>query len=105
MTREIRPVTPGEILDEEWLKPLQISQYALAKALSVPPRRINEIVKGKRAITADTAVRLAAYFDTDVQSWINLQTQYDAALAREKIGEQALLEIRRLGIQSDAKGE
>lgn len=103
MTREIPLVTPGEILDEEWLQPLQISQYALAKALGVPPRRINEIVKGKRAITADTAVRLAAYFDTDVQSWINLQTQYDAALAREKIGEQALLEIRRLGVRTDAK--
>jgi antitoxin HigA-1 len=97
MTREIPLPTPGEILNEEWLKPLKLSQYALAKALAVPPRRINEIVKGQRAITADTAVRLAAYFNTDVQSWINLQTQYDEAMAREKIGEAVLREIRRLG--------
>ncbi|HTJ94594.1 MAG TPA: HigA family addiction module antitoxin [Pararobbsia sp.] len=103
MTREIPLVTPGEILNEEWLMPLKLSQYALAKAIGVPPRRINEIVKGQRAITADTAVRLAAYFDTDAQSWINLQAQYDAALAREKIGEQALLEIRRRGVPTDAK--
>jgi antitoxin HigA-1 len=103
MTREVPLVHPGEILNEEWLTPLKISQYALAKTIGVPPRRINEIVKGARAITADTAVRLAAYFDTDVQSWLNLQTQYDAALAREKIGEEMLVKIRRLGIQVDAE--
>lgn len=98
MTREVPLATPGEILAEEWLKPMGISQYALAKAISVPARRINEIVKGQRAITADTAVRLAAYFDTDAQSWMNLQTQYDTKLAREKIGEPALLAIRKLGV-------
>ncbi len=98
MTRDVPLATPGEILNEEWLKPLGISQYALAKAISVPPRRINEIVKGLRAITADTAVRFAAYFNTDVQSWLNLQTQYDARIAREKIGEAALEAIRKLGV-------
>lgn len=77
MNREIPLSHPGEILLEEWLKPLEISQYALAKAISVPPRRINEIIKGKRAITPDTALRLAAYFGTDAQSWLNLQTHYD----------------------------
>jgi antitoxin HigA-1 len=103
MTRKLPLPHPGEILNEEWLKPLKLSQYALSKVIDVPPRRINEIVKGKRGITADTAVRLAAYFDTDVQSWLNLQSQYDADIAREKIGEKLLLEIRRLGIQPEAE--
>jgi antitoxin HigA-1 len=75
--------TPGEILLEEYLQPMNISQYRLAQAIGVPPRRINEIVLGKRAITADTALRLAAYFGTDAQSWINLQTHYDLEIARE----------------------
>ena len=70
------------------LKPMNISQYALAKAIDVPPRRINEIVKGKRAITADTALRLAAFFNTDAQSWLNLQSHYDAENTRVAIAEQ-----------------
>lgn len=83
--REIPLVHPGEILLEDWLKPLAISQYALAKAIEVPPRRINEIVKGKRAITPDTALRLAVFFNTDAQSWLSLQSHYDTELARELI--------------------
>lgn len=83
--REIALSHPGEILLEEWLIPLEISQYALAKAISVPPRRINEIVKGKRAITPDTAVRLAAFFGTDAQSWLNLQSHYDAETAKQTL--------------------
>ena len=83
--REIPLIHPGEILLEDWLKPLNISQYALAKAIDVPPRRINEIVQGKRAITPDTALRLAAYFGTDAQSWLNLQNRYDTEMAQEKI--------------------
>lgn len=78
---------PGEILLEDWLKPLNISQYALAKAIDVPPRRINEIVQGKRSITPDTALRLAAFFGTDAQSWLNLQTYYDAEMVREQIAD------------------
>lgn len=70
--REIPLIHPGEILLEDWLIPLEISQYALAKAIGVPARRINEIVKGKRAITPDTALRLAAFFNTDAQSWLGL---------------------------------
>jgi addiction module HigA family antidote len=94
MVRQIPLVTPGEILAEEWLGPMNISQYALAKAIGVSARRINEIVKGQRAITADTAVRLGAYFGTDAQSWMNLQAHYDTEMAREKIGEEQLSAIR-----------
>ena len=83
MPREIPLATPGEILLEEFMKPLGVTQYRLAKEIGVPPRRINEIVHGKRAITADTALRLAAFFGTDAQSWINLQTHYDLETARE----------------------
>ena len=85
--REVPLIHPGEILLEEWLKPLGISQYALAKAIDVPPRRINEIVQGKRGITADTALRLATYFGTDSQSWLNLQSHYDAEQTRAVIAE------------------
>lgn len=85
MPREVKWPHPGEILMEEWLEPMAISQYALAKAIDVPPRRINEIVKGLRGLTADTAVRLGAFFGTDAQSWINLQAQYDVEQAREAL--------------------
>ena len=72
MKRDIPLAHPGEILLEDWLKPMGISQYALAKAINVPPRRINEIVKGMRGITADTALRLGAFFGVQAQSWVNL---------------------------------
>ena len=94
MTREVPLATPGEILAADWLEPMHISQYALAKAIGVSPRRINEIVLGTRAITADTAVRLGAYFGTDPQSWMNLQTYYDTELAKDRIGSRVLDEIR-----------
>ena len=74
---------PGIVLLEDFLKPLGLSQYALAKAIDVPARRINEIVKGLRGISVDTALRLGAFFGTDAQSWINLQTHYDTENARE----------------------
>ena len=79
------PIHSGVILQDEFLEPLGISQYALAKALGVPPRRINEIVHGKRGITVDTALRLARFFGTSAQFWINLQTRYDTIIAEEKI--------------------
>ena len=82
MTREVPLVHPGIILLEDWLKPLGLTQYALAKAIGVPPRRINESVKGQRGITADTALRLAAFFGTDAQSWLSLQGHYDTEKAR-----------------------
>ena len=83
MSRQVAFVHPGEILLKDWLEPMGLSQYALAKAIEVPPRRINEIVKGLRGITVDTALRLAAFFDTDAQSWLNLQNHYDTELARQ----------------------
>jgi addiction module HigA family antidote len=87
MPREVPLSHPGTILLEDWLKPLGISQYALARAIDVPPRRINEIVKGLRGITVDTALRLGAFFGTDAQSWVNLQTHYDTEQARESMTE------------------
>jgi len=77
MSRKINPIHPGEILDEVFLKPLKISQYRVAKDISVPPRRINEIVHGKRAITAVTALRLGRYFSVTTQFWLNLQARYE----------------------------
>ena len=85
--REIAPVHPGEVLREDFLSAMGISEYRLAKAIGVPARRINEITHGKRAVTADTALRLAKFFRTDAQSWMNLQTQYDLILAKEDLEE------------------
>lgn len=76
---------PGEVLNEEFLKPMGISQYRIAKEIGVPARRINEIVKGQRGISADTALRLAAFFNTDAQSWIHLQSEYDLRMAKAKV--------------------
>jgi addiction module HigA family antidote len=87
MAREVPLIHPGEILLKDWLEPLGLSQYALARAIGVPPRRINEIVKGLRGITVDTALRLGAFFGTEAQSWINLQTHYDTERAREAMGD------------------
>ena len=78
-------ITPGEILHEEFLKPMDITQYRLAKDIGVPPRRINEIVKGQRAVTADTALRLGKYFGTTPEFWLNLQTHYDLEQEQERL--------------------
>lgn len=80
----LAPIHPGEILQEEFLEPLGISQNALAKALGVPPRRINEIVNAKRAITPDTALRLSVYFGTSPEFWLHLQSKYELELAKDK---------------------
>ncbi len=88
MKRKHAPIHPGEILSEEFLKPLMLSQYRLAKSIFVPPRRINEIVHGKRAVSADTALRLSRYFGTTAKFWMNLQAQYDIDLETEKSGRQ-----------------
>lgn len=81
----MNPIHPGEILMEEFLEPLGISQYRLAKDISVPPRRINEIVHGKRSITADTALRLARFFGTTERFWLNLQVRYDLEVERDRL--------------------
>ena len=85
MKRDIPLAHPGEILLEDWLKPMGLSQYALAKAINVPPRRINEIVKGLRGITADTALRLGVFFGVQAQSWVNLQSHYDTETVRQSL--------------------
>ncbi len=82
----IAPIHPGEILGEEFLEPLEVSQNRLAVAIGVPPRRINEIVHGKRRITADTALRLSRYFGTTDRFWLNLQTRYDLETERDHLG-------------------
>lgn len=90
------PIHPGVILKEEFLEPLGLSQYRVAVDISVPPRRINEIVHGKRAVSADTALRLARYFGTTDRFWLNLQTHYDLELQRDRLGNRLETEVRVL---------
>lgn len=85
---DFAPIHPGEILNTEFLEPLGISQYRIAKTIDVPPRRINEIVHGNRAITADTGLRLARALGLGDMFWINMQAHYDAELARDQIAAQ-----------------
>jgi addiction module HigA family antidote len=92
----VADITPGEILAEEFLKPMGISQYRLARDIGVPPRRINEVVKGRRAITADTALRLGRYFRMSPQFWLNLQTHYDLEREQERLGQRLELEVKVL---------
>ena len=84
-TKRMPPVHPGEVLREDLLKELGISEYRLAKDIGVPPLRINQIVKGKRSITADTALRLSRYFGTSAEFWMNLQAHYDLEVARDRL--------------------
>lgn len=94
--RKMAPIHPGEILLLEYLEPLGISQYRLAKDVSVPPRRINEIVKGMRSITANTALRLAKYFRTSERFWLNLQAHYDLEMERDRLGASLDQEVQTL---------
>ncbi len=94
--QKLSPVHPGEVLLEEFLKPLGISQYRLAKGIGVPPRRINEIVHGKRAITADTALRLSRYFATSERFWLNLQVRYDLEMEKDRLGDRLEREVHAL---------
>ena len=96
MTDKLRPVHPGEILLEEFLKPLGLSQNILAIEIGVDTRRINEIVQGKRSITADTALRLARFFGTSPQFWLGLQKDYDLQVALDTLGERIEREVRPL---------
>ncbi len=92
--KKIPPIHPGEILLEEFLKPMNISQYRISKDISVPARRINEIVQGKRGITANTALRLGHYFGMSPQFWINLQTHYDLEVESDKLASKLKREVR-----------
>lgn len=89
-------ITPGEILEQDFLKPMNLSQYRLAKDIGVPARRINEIVKGERAITADTALRLGRYFKMSPQFWLNLQSHYDLEIEEERLGRRLEREVKVL---------
>ena len=93
-TRKLAPIHPGEVLLADFLEPLALSQYRLAHDISVPPRRVNEIVHGTRAITADTALRLARFFGTTDRFWLNLQARYDLETQRDAFGARLEREVR-----------
>lgn len=93
MIKKLDPIHPGEILLEDFLIPFGISQYRLAKDISVPPRRINEIVRGQRGLSADTALRLARYFGTTELFWLNLQNRYEIEVERDRLGDRLDLEV------------
>lgn len=92
--KKLQPVHPGEVLLEEFLKPMELSQNRLALDIGVPARRINEIVQGKRSVTADTALRLARYFGTSPQFWIGLQGEYDLDVTNDRLGKRLQREVR-----------
>ena len=92
------PVHPGEVLLEDFMKPLRLSQYRVAKDIGVPSIRISQLVRGKRAVTADTAMRLARYFGTSIEVWLRLQAQYDAEVAQEQFGEKIKREVQALKV-------
>lgn len=96
--KKMTPIHPGEVLNKEFLAPMEISQYRLAKDISVPARRINEIVHGTRAITADTALRLGRYFGTSAQFWLNLQSHFDLEVRQDKIGSRLAREVHALAV-------
>lgn len=98
MPKKLPPPHPGEILSEDFLKPMNVTQYRLAIDINVSPRRINEIVHGKRSITADTALRLGRYFGTSEQFWINLQSHYDLEIQKDVLGDDLKLEVKILEI-------
>src|SRR5437764_5648927 len=92
----LKNITPGEILEEDFLKPMGLSQYRIAKDIGVPARRINEIVKGERAITADTALRFGRYFKMSAQFWLNLQSHYDLEVVEDRLGGRLEREVKVL---------
>ena len=96
MAKKLIPIHPGEILLEEFLEPMEITQYRLAKDISVPARRINEIVHGKRGISANTALRLSKYFGTTERFWLNLQTRFDLEIEKDRLGSRLDDEVQKL---------
>jgi addiction module HigA family antidote len=96
MPKTLSPIHPGEILKEEFLRPLKITEYRLSKDISVPPRRINEIVHGTRAVSADTALRLARYFGTSPEFWLNIQARYDLLKEENKLKNRLQIEVKVL---------
>ncbi len=100
--KKLAPIPPGEILSEDFMKPRRLSQNSLARALHVPPRRINEIILGKRAITADTALRLGRYFGTTAEMWLGLQSDFELRHARYERARQIEKEIEPLALPDAA---
>ncbi len=98
MVEKLKPIHPGEVLLEEFLKPMNLSQNRVALAMGVPPRRINEIVLGKRSITADTALRLGRYFGMSPQFWLGLQMDYDLDVASDMLAQRLEREVRPYGL-------
>ena len=98
--KKLPPIHPGEVLKEEFLEPMGISQYRLAKDISVPPRRINEIAHGKRSITADTALRLGRYFGMSPQFWLNLQARYDLEVTADLLADRLDDEVHAHKVQT-----
>ena len=94
MKKRLDPITPGEILVEEFMKPLNITQAQLAKDINVPPNRISQIINAKREITADTALRLGRYFGIEPEFWLNLQVRYNMKMASRKFGERIEKEVK-----------
>ena len=93
MAKKLAPIHPGEVLLADFLEPNELSQYRLAHSISVPPRRINEIVHGKRSVTADTALRLARFFGTSEEFWLNLQARHDLEIERDRLGARLKAEV------------
>ncbi len=94
MAKKLEPITPGEILFEEFMKPLNITQAQLSKDINVPPNRISQIIHGKREITADTALRLGRYFGIEPEFWLNLQVRYNMKMAQAKLGDKIKKEVK-----------
>ncbi len=105
MEEKLHPVHPGEVLLEEFLRPVALSQNRLALDIGVPARRINEIVLGRRSITADTALRLARYFRTSPQFWLGLQMDYDLDIAEDRLGSRLNREVRTYAAVAESKAE
>lgn len=103
MARLLVPIHPGEVLAEEFLGPLGVTQYRLAKDTSVPARRINEIVKGERSISADTALRFAKYFGTSNLFWLNLQARYDLEIQKDRLGKRLDAEVHAFRLPARSK--
>src|SRR3990172_9450337 len=101
---KLDPIHPGEILLEEFLKPMEITQYRLAKDIGVPPRRINEIVHGKRGISADTALRLERFFGLSEGFWLRLQARYDLEVEKDRLGKRLEKEVRIYTLNSRGHG-
>ena len=100
MAKQLEPITPGEILFEEFMKPLNITQAQLSKDINVPPNRISQIIHGKREITADTALRLGRYFGIEPEFWLNLQVRYNIKMAQARLGEKIKKEVKARVIPS-----